>query len=187
VTVVLIPPRQRDQRRSQQTGDHIDVEDPAPGKLVDEETAQQRSDNGRNTPDAREKSLHPGALFEAEHLTDQDKGQGQDTARSQTLQSARRDQLRHVLGKPTQDRTDQEECHRSDIQFAAAINIREFAIQRNGSGGGQHVGREDPRVMFQPAQLPNDGRHGRGNDRGFHRSKKQAEHDPSRNKNNAIT
>ena len=37
--------------------------------------------------------------------------------------------------------------------------------------------------MFQPAQLTHNGGHGSGNDRGFHRGQKQAEHDPSRDKN----
>jgi hypothetical protein len=41
--------------------------------------------------------------------------------------------------------------------------------------------------MFQPAQLPDDGGHGGGNDCGFHGSKKQAEHDPGRDKDDSGT
>ena len=74
-----------DQRCREQARENIDIEDPAPRKLVYEEAAEQRSHNGRDAPDAGEQSLHFGALFEGEHLPDQNECQRHDSACANSL------------------------------------------------------------------------------------------------------
>ena len=74
------------------------------------------------------------------------------------------DQEGECRAECAQDSSYQRENQAYHQHDPAAVNIREFAIQRDSSGGCQHERRKDPRVMIQSAQLPDDGRHRRRHD-----------------------
>src|SRR5436189_45198 len=76
----------------------VDVEDPAPGEVVDEEAADQRPDHGRDPEDAAEVALVAAALARRDDVADDRDRRHHQASAAEPLEAAERDQLRHVLG-----------------------------------------------------------------------------------------
>ena len=83
--------------RRQHGGDHdqredadrqVDVEDPAPGQVVDEETADQRADDGGDAEHGAEEALVAPALARRDQVADHGDGDDDQPAAAEPLQRA---------------------------------------------------------------------------------------------------
>ena len=143
----------------------VDVEDPAPGEVVDEETAEQRSDDRRNTEHGAEEALVLAALARRHHVPHNRQRRHDQAAPAEALQGPERDQLGHVLAEAAQCRSDQEECDGGLQHDLAAVEIAELAVERTRDRRGQQVRRDDPGEMLDPAEIADDRRQRRRDDR----------------------
>src|SRR6266542_3063288 len=80
----------------------VDVEDPAPRDGVGQEPADQRTHERGHAPDSGEVPLHLRAALEAIEVVDDGHADGDERARAQPLDGAKRDQLGHALGEAGQ-------------------------------------------------------------------------------------
>ena len=176
-----------DHKRGDDPWYNIDIKDPMPGDLINQKTAQQRPHHRRDAPDAREETLHPRPLFKAKDVADNDKDQRHHPARANALDGAKGNQLPHALRHATQHRANQENAQRHNKDRSPPKNIRKLAINGHRCGRGKHVNRKDPTVDRQTTQLADNGGHGRGNHGRFHRSHKEAQHNPDGGYNCALT
>ena len=76
----------------------IDVEDPAPGELLDEDAAEQRSDDARDAEDGAEEPLVAAALAGRDDVADDRLGADHQPAAAETLDRPEGDQLDHACG-----------------------------------------------------------------------------------------
>src|SRR4029077_13496453 len=67
-----------DQRRGKDADRNVDVEDPPPADRGGDQAANRGADDGRDTPDAAEEALHPGALPGFEDVPNNGEGDGLD-------------------------------------------------------------------------------------------------------------
>ena len=93
----------------------VDVEDPAPREVVDEEAAEQRADDRRHAEDGAEEALVLAAVARRDDVADDGDRRREQAAGAETLQRAERDQLGHVLRDAAQRRADEEDDDR-DLQ-----------------------------------------------------------------------
>ena len=151
-----------DQRKHAQR--HVDVEDPAPRKMLDDKPAQQRSDDRRQSEHAAEQALVTAAFGGRNDVGNGGHGHDHQTAAAEPLQRAQHDQLGHVLRDAAQDGAGKKNEDRRLNDDFAAEQIAEFAVQRHDDSRRQQVGRHDPRQAFEPAQFAHDGWQRGGND-----------------------
>ena len=76
----------------------VDVEDPVPGELLDEEAAEQRTDDARDPEHRPEQSLVAAALAGRDDVSDDRLGADHQPAAPETLNGPERDQLGHGCG-----------------------------------------------------------------------------------------
>src|SRR5436190_24127428 len=84
----------------------VDVEDPAPGQVVDEEAAQQRTDHGRHPEDGAEETLIAASITRRDDVADHRDRQYEEPAAADSLDPAEGDQLGHALADSAQRRAD---------------------------------------------------------------------------------
>ena len=121
---------ERDHRQREQTDGQVDVEDPAPGDVVDEEPADQWPDHSGDAEDGTEVSLVAAAVARCDDVADRSRRGHHQPAAAETLQRAKRDQRRHVPREPAQHRADQEDNDRRLQYRLASVEITELSIQR---------------------------------------------------------
>ena len=78
----------------------VDVEDPVPGELLDEEAAEQRTDDARHTEHRPEESLVATALTGRDDVSDDRLGTDHQPTASETLNGPEGDQLGHAAAEP---------------------------------------------------------------------------------------
>ena len=83
---------------------------------------------------------------------------------------------RHVLAEPAERRADQEEHDRDLQDELAAVEVAELAVERAGDRRGQQVRGDDPREVGDPAEVADDRRQRRRDDRLVERGEQQHEH-----------
>ena len=120
-----------DDRQRKQADRKVDVEDPAPRQVVDDEAAGERSDHGRDAEDAAEEALIAPALARGDNVTDYGDGRDYQPAAAEALHDAERDELGQVLGHPAQRRAGEEDDNRRLQHDAAAEEIAELAVKGN--------------------------------------------------------
>ncbi len=86
------------------------------------------------------------------------------------------DELLHVLREPAQSGAEQEEGDRHEVELAAPVDVAELPVERNGDRHREHVAGEHPRVVRQTAEVGDDPREGRGDDRLVEAREQQREH-----------
>jgi hypothetical protein len=164
----------------------VDVEDPAPGEVVDEEPAEERSDHRRDAEDRSEEALVAAAVARRDDVADDREGHHEETAAAEPLQRAERDQLRHVLADPAQRRANQEDHDRALQDELAAEEVAELPVDRPDHRRSQQVGRDDPRELRDAAEVADDRRQRRGDDRLVERREQQHEQQRAEDQANAL-
>src|SRR5271169_5392576 len=158
------------------TDRQVDVEHPPPGQVVDEEPAEQRTDDARDPEDGTERALVPAPLARRDDVADDRLCQHYQAAAADPLDSAERDQLNHAARQPRQRRADQEDDDRGDEQVLSAVLVAELAPDRGGRRAREYVGGDYPGEVGQAAQVADDGRQGGGHDRLIQRGQQHRHH-----------
>ena len=153
----------------------VDVENPPPGQVVDEEAADQRAEHTGDPERGAEDSLITAALARRDDVTDDGLRAYDQAAAAQSLDGAERNQLDHRVRQAGQRRTDQEDHDRRLEEHLPAIHVAELAPQRRRHRGGEQVGRDDPGQMRQPVKIACDGRQRRRDDRLVERGQQHSE------------
>ena len=84
----------------------VDVEDPPPREVLDEEAAEQRADHRRDAEDRAEEPLVLATLAGRDDVADHGHRRHDQPAAADALDRAERDQLPHVLREPAERRAD---------------------------------------------------------------------------------
>ena len=156
---------------------HVDVEDPAPGQVVDEHPAEQRPDDAREAEHRAEQAHVTAALARRDDVAHDGLRADHQAARAQALDRAERDQLEHRLAEAGQDRADQEDHDRGLEEDLPAVLVAELAPQRRGYGRGEQVSGDDPSDVRAALEVADDGRQ-RGRDDGLiERRQQHPEHE----------
>ena len=154
----------------------VDVEDPAPREVVDEEAAEQRADDRRDAEDGAEDALVAAAVARRDDVADDGDRRRDQAARAEPLHRAERDQLGHVLRDPAEHRADQEDDDRDLERLLAAVEIAELAVERAGDRRREQVRGHDPREVLEPAEVADDRRQRGRDDRLVERREQDDEH-----------
>ena len=80
---------------------------------------------------------------------------------------------------PDRNEPDQEDDDRELEQQLAAVDVAELAVERHGRRRRQQVGRDHPREVLQAAEVADDRRQRRRDDRLVERREQHAEHQPA--------
>jgi hypothetical protein len=119
-----------DHGKRDQPDRHVDVEDPAPGEIVDEEAADQRSKDGRHTKHAAEVALVAPTLARREDVADHGDRDHDQASGPESLDRPEDDQLGHVLADPGERRADQEDDDRRLQHDLASVLVAELSVHR---------------------------------------------------------
>ena len=93
------------------------------------------------------------------------KCQGHQAARADALHGPKQDELNHPLGDARQQRPRQEDQDRGLEHDPPPIQITDLAVQRRTDGRAEQVRRDHPGVVIEAAQLTDDPRQSRGDNR----------------------
>ena len=94
------PERPADDDQHDEPERQIDIEDPAPAQMLDEEPADQRAEHGREAEDAAKDALELATLARRYEIAD-DRHRGHDqSAAAEALQRAKDDELHHRAAEP---------------------------------------------------------------------------------------
>ena len=156
----------------------VDVEDPAPAGVVDDEPADQRARDAGEAEHRAEVARVAAPLPRGDDIGDDRLRADHQPAATDALQGPERDELPHVLRQPAQGRADQEHHDREQEDLLAAVEVAELAVDRRRDGRGQQVGRHHPRQLGEPAQLADDRRQRRRDDRLVERGQHHGQHQP---------
>ena len=161
-------PGQHDDRDDRKR--HADQENPPPAEArgFRQITPDDGTGHAGKSPDRTEESLHACSLLQGEEISEHGEHNGTDGAGTQPLDGPHGDQLAHRHRRTREDRAEREEDQAEEQNSFAAIEIRELAIDRRADGRGEEIGRDDPRVNVETAELGDDRRHGRRDDQLFH-------------------
>ncbi len=123
----------------------IDVEDPVPGQQVRDETAEHGGDYAADGINGDDGTL-PATAFRGRHqIADDDLAERQQPARAHALHGAKENELRQSARGAAQYRAQQEHEYGAVQHRPASVVVAELAVQRHGTGRGEHIGRDHPR------------------------------------------
>jgi hypothetical protein len=143
----------------------VDEEDPVPAEVVDDEPAERRPDDRRGGEDGADQALVAAPVGRRDDVPDGRDREREQAAGADPLHAAEDDELRHRLREPAEQRADEEDHDREEDQRAPAVDVAELPPQRHRDRAREHVGGEDPRVARQPAEVGDDPRQRRRDDR----------------------
>ena len=169
--------RGSDDEKGDDADRHVDVEDPAPRQVVDEEAPDERPDDRGDAEDSAEQSLVAAAVARWDDVADDRDRDDDEPSGAEALQGPEDDQLRHVLREPAQHRSDEEDDDRGLDDDLASIQIAELPVQRARDGRREQVRGHDPREVREPAEVADDGRQSSGHDRLVERREEHDEHE----------
>ncbi len=167
---------QGDDDHGDQAEGHVDVEAPAPGEVVGEVAAEQRSgDRGESEGGADQ--AHEASALPCGHDVRHDRlDAGHQAARADALHGAVRDELVHRRGAANQ-RGAHDEDEDGELEDALAAElVAELAVHRQSDGGGEQVGGDGPGHLVQAVQLADDLRQRGGDDHLLERGEQQRQH-----------
>jgi hypothetical protein len=155
---------------------HVDVEDPAPGQVVDEHPAEQRAHNARHAEDGTEQAHVAAAFAGRDDVADDRLRADHQTTAAEALDRAERDELDHGVAEPGQNRAGEEDHDRGLEEDLPAVLVAELAPQRGRHGGCQQVRGDKPGDVRAAPEVTDDRRQ-RGRDDGLvQRREQHAEH-----------
>jgi hypothetical protein len=184
-----------DSGRLERDGDHaqrdepdreVDVEDPAPREVIDEEAAEERPDHRRDAEHGAEVALVAAALPRWNDVPDDGDRDDDQAAAAEALQGTEGDQLLHVLAEAAERGADEEDRDRRLQHDLAAVEIAELAVDRPGDGRGEQVRRDDPGELRDAAEVADDRRQRRRHDRLVERREQEHEHQRAEDQAHAM-
>ena len=165
----------RDHGEGERADREVDVEDPPPREVVDEEAAEERADHRRHAEDGAEEALVAAAVARRDHVADHGDGGHDQPTRPEPLEGAEPDQLGHVLAQPAERRADEKDHDRDLEDRFPAVEVAELPVQRAGDRRREQVRGHDPREVLDPAEVADDRRQRGRNDRLVQRREQQDE------------
>ena len=166
--------RQHEDRRGADR--QVDPEHQRPAQLLDQEGAEDGTDQPGHAPDAREIALLARAFLGRIDVAHHRARDRRDGARAQSLQRPKADQGDHAPSEAAQKRAHQEQPHAEEEHGLAPVDVGQASVDGNGHGLGQQVGHEHPAQQAETAQLRDDGRHGGRDDGAFDRGREHRQH-----------
>lgn len=142
----------------------VDVERPLPGEVVDEVATEQWTGDSREAEDGTERSHVLATLIGGDDVGDDRLRQDHQTTTAETLQCAEHDEHPEVGGERAADRGEGEQRDRDQEEVAPTQDVAELAVDGHHDGGREQVGGGDPHLVVDAAELPDDRRHGGGDD-----------------------
>ena len=164
-----------EERRGRDPCRDVDEEDPPPGEVLDDDPAEERTDEPGDAPHRAEDALHPAALFQVVDVADDGEGRRLHRSGPEPLHGAEGDERADPLREPARHRADEEDGDAGEEHRLAPVEIGELAVDGDRHRRGEQVRGEDPGVVVDAAEIADYGRHGRGDNRHLHRSHRQAE------------
>ena len=153
--------------------------------MIDQEPSEQRADHGRHAEYGAEEPLVAPTVARREDVPDHRHRRDDQPSGAESLESAKGDQLSHVLGDTAEGGTDEEDHDRRLQDDLASVEVTELPVHRAGHGRGQEVRRHDPRQVLDAAQFADDRRQRRRHDRLVER--RQEEHEQERAEDQSHT
>ena len=166
-----------DQVKGNEAHRDVDEEDPVPGDVVGQDSAQKRTDEEGDTEHAAEQALVFAALGRGEEVTNHGKGDREQGACAETLNAPEEDQLPHRLAQARQHRSDQEQDDARQEHRLAPEIVRQLAVDRDRRGARHEVGGDDPGVEVGALELGGNLGQNRTNDGLVERAEEQRKHD----------
>ena len=108
----------------------VDVEDPAPREVVDEEAAEQRPGDRRDGEHRADQAHVATALPRRDDVGDDRLRADHQAAGADALERAERDQLLHRLAEPGEHRAGEEDQDRGQEDGLAPVHVAELAVDR---------------------------------------------------------
>ena len=169
---VQVMPRARPggrQRRREHPQRHcadrqIDVEDPAPGEVGGDESADQRTGDARRRESGAEHALVASPLPGRHDVGDRRLRTDDQPAAAEALDRTKDDELGEVTAQAAQRRAHQEDDDGRLEDALPPVEVAELAVERDDGGLGQEVRGHHPGQMGEPAELGDDGRERGGDD-----------------------
>ncbi len=157
VDVVGRQPGAESGERDEAEGD-VDVEDPPPARLVDEDPSDQGPGDRGDGEGRRDVPLVAAALPRADEVAHGGHRERHQAAGRRALGRPRDDQGGDVLGDAADHRRDEEHAEDDLQQTLATVSVAELAPQRSRRGRGDDVGAHHPRDVGQAAEVGGDRR-----------------------------
>ena len=126
--------------------------------VVGDHAAQARPDQRRHPEHGSEQPQVLAPLGGGVQVGDDREGDREDRAAAQALEATEQDELPHLLAEAAERRADQEQADREDHDRAAAVQVRELAVDRAADRGRQEVDGHGPRVQVVAVKLGDDPR-----------------------------
>jgi hypothetical protein len=171
--------RRRDHYQRDEADRDVDVEDPTPGEVVDEEAAEQRADHRRDAEHCTEEALVAAAVAWRDDVADDGDRRHEQAASTEPLDRAEDDQLRHVLADAAQRRAHEKDHDRRLQHDLSAVLVAQLSVEGANDRRREQVGSDDPRELGDPSEVADDRRQRRRDDRLIERRK-------SRTSNSAL-
>ena len=161
--------------QGKQSQGQVDIENPGPGKIGNDESPQGGADDRGNPPDrAGQRKGFPPAAGQG-HIGKDHIDQGEDPPGPDALENPGPHQKAHGGGKAGGQGGAGKKNNGNQHQDLGGKQIRKLTKDRQGNGPGQEIGGIDPGVEGKAAQFRNDGGHGRRHDQGIQGSQKQCQ------------
>jgi hypothetical protein len=154
-----------DDRHREQPERQVDIKDPAPAQMFDKEAADQRPEHSREAEDAAKDSLVATALARREDIADRGHGDDDQPTPSEALQGAEGNELAHRPAEAAQRRAGKEQQDCRLEHDLAAEQISQLAVKRRDNRLREQIGGDDPGEVSQSAELADDRRQRRRDDR----------------------
>jgi hypothetical protein len=160
---------------------HVDVEDPAPRQVVDDQAADHRSEHRSHEHGHADDAHHAADALGAGRLGQQDHADRHDHAAADALHDAEGDQRGQVPGQAAEDRAGDEEDDRGQPHAAGAEALGGPAGERDDHGQGEQVAGGHPlHVIERGVEVDAQRLQGDVDDRGVEDRHDRADHDDGR-------
>ena len=116
--------------RRDRTDRDVDVEDPTPGQLLDEDAPEQRPDHAGQPEHRTEQALIAATFTGRDDVADDRLGTDHQSAAAEPLDGPEGDQLDHGMAEPGQDRAGQEDDDGGLEEHLSSVLVSELAPKR---------------------------------------------------------
>ncbi len=142
----------------------VDPEDPSPGEMRGEITAEQRSGDAGDAEDGAKDALVPAAFARRHDVADDGLTQDRESAAAQSLDRPKDDQSGQTLAETAERRSDQEDDDGRLEDNFATVEIAELPVERSRDCFREEVGGHDPGDVIESAEVADDRRQCRRDD-----------------------
>ena len=156
---VALEPRGKHRRRDDegdQANRHVDVEDPTPTEVIDEEPAGERAGDACDREDGPRVPLVSAAFARRHDVADDGHRHRDKTTRAHPLDCPKRDELAKVLCRAREHRANEKHDDRDLEHSLPASDVADLSVQGRRSGRCQQVHGDHPREMVQATEISHD-------------------------------